>query len=490
MTEGFADEPAGRVVIDSRRVEPGVVFVALRGERVDGHDYAAGAVEAGAAAVIVEREVAGVPSERQLVVDDAVAALGRMASAWRERLAEAECWVIGVVGSNGKTSTRRLIWGLLNGRHVRRPAADALTADPATWTMSALMGTEAEASFNNHLGVPLTLLNASCEDDFVVCEIGTNAPGEIDALSRIARPDAVVLTSIGAEHLEGFGSVGGVAREEGAVIEHVREHGIVVADDEAWALVREAVPSTALDGRVMAVGKSGVIRSKGLEAIEEGLLFEIVTNTGAPEWVQPLAGEGWHVPLHGAWAAKASVMGLVVGRWLGVDSTQLRHGLAGVTGMPGRMERLEFSTGGPEPIIVWHDAYNANPDSMVAALDHVEKLGGSPWRLVLGDMLELGEATAEEHDRVHQRVESMRRREMIASAAWVGDAMGGPSDDAAVWAIADGIEPGERVLLKGSRGMRLERVVERLTARWGEPRSSLDALGMGGPMPGGVVLGR
>ncbi|MEO0964788.1 MAG: UDP-N-acetylmuramoyl-tripeptide--D-alanyl-D-alanine ligase [Planctomycetota bacterium] len=482
-------EAVAGVVIDSRRVEPGCVFVALRGERVDGHDHAAGAIEAGAVVAIVERAVEGVPRERQIVVEDAIAALGAMAAAWRDRLAEAECWVVAVVGSNGKTSTRHLIWGLLNGRRVRRPAADAATDNPASWSMGMLAGTEAEASFNNHLGVPLTLLNASCADDFVVCEIGTNAPGEIEALSRVVRPDAVVMTSIGAEHLEGFGNIAGVVREEGSVMAHVREHGLIVIDDEAWAMIREALPGVSIDGRVLVVGKTGVIRPKSVEPTDEGVVFDVATNEAAPAWIEPLAGEGWFAPLHGRWAPKSAVMGLVVGRWLGVDATQLRHGLAAVTGMAGRMERLEFTTD-REPIVVWHDAYNANPDSVVAALDYVEALRGSPWLLVMGDMLELGHASANEHDKVHQRVESMRRRLMIERVAWVGDWMGGPSDDASVAAIAAGIGPGDRVLLKGSRGMRLERVVAGLSARWGEPRSSVEGLGTAGASAVGVVIDR
>jgi UDP-N-acetylmuramoyl-tripeptide--D-alanyl-D-alanine ligase len=187
-------------------------------------------------------------------------------------------------------------------------------------------------------------------------------------------------------------------------------------------------------------------------------------------------------------------MALVVGRWLGVDATQLRHGLAAATGMPGRMERLVFDAvasaagraGASRPghaggrgrsIVVWHDAYNANPDSMAAALDHVERVGGERWVLVLGDMLELGEASSAEHAAVRRRVAAMQRQGLVKRVAWVGEAMGGPADGAAMRAIAEAVEPGEVVLLKGSRAMRLERVVAGLVERWGEPGSSVDGPG-------------
>ncbi|MEM6333460.1 MAG: UDP-N-acetylmuramoyl-tripeptide--D-alanyl-D-alanine ligase [Planctomycetota bacterium] len=499
-TRGLSAELAGvevgGVVIDSRAVVPGVVFVALPGERTDGHDHVAAALAAGALAAVVERAVEGVPADRLIVVDDAIAALARLADAYRDRLAAGGCKVIAVVGSNGKTSTRHTIFGLLNGRHVRRPtelAAEQSADDPATWAMRPLVGTEAQASFNNAIGVPVTLLNARGGDDYVVCEIGTNAPGETDALARLVRPDAVVLTSIGAEHLEGFGDLAGVAREEAAVLDHLRDGGVVVADAAAWSAVVDAVPGAAERGlAVVTVGEAGALQTRNAEFVEDGVVFDLAVGDAGDALLGALVGVGWFVPQYGAWSAGSAAMALVVGRWLGVDATQLRHGLAAAVGMPRRMERLVFG-GRAGEVVVWDDAYNANPDSMRHALDHVERLGrGGPSKrrerlvVVLGDMLELGAGSAAEHAAARARVAGLIERGVVDAAHWVGERMGGAADDGAIEAIVASIEPGDEVVLKASRDTRLVRVVEGLRTRFGVPASSVDGLGTGS----GVVLGR
>ena len=203
-----ANAVAAGVSIDTRTLRAGEVFVAIRGERFDGHDYVKRALSAGgAAAAVVDRsdfasdEVGG----PVLLVDDAVMALQRWASAWREELAEAGCRVIAVAGSNGKTTTRHLIHRVL--------------------THAGLEGTQSPKSFNNHLGVPLTLLAASPGHAFAVVEIGTNHPGEVATLAKRVRPDAAVVVSLGREHLEHFGSLAAVEREELSLLDHVREGG-------------------------------------------------------------------------------------------------------------------------------------------------------------------------------------------------------------------------------------------------------------------------
>ncbi|MEO0587650.1 MAG: Mur ligase family protein [Planctomycetota bacterium] len=356
-----------------------------------------------------------------------------------------------------------------------------------------LIGTEAKASFNNAIGVPVTLLNAQGGDDYVVCEIGTNAPGEIEALARLVRPDAVVLTSIGAEHLEGFGDLAGVAREEAAVLDHLRDGGVVIAAAAAWRAVVEAVPGAAERGlAVITVGDAGALRPVNAEFMDDGVVFDLAVGGAGDALLGGLAGEGWFVPQHGAWSAGSAAMALVVGRWLGVDATQLRHGLAAAVGMPRRMERLVFG-GRPRQVVVWDDAYNANPDSMRHALDHVERLGrgrrserGGRLVVVLGDMLELGATSEAEHAAVRERVAGLMKRGVVDAAHWVGPLMGGAADDGAIEAIVGAIEPGDEVVLKASRDTRLVRVLAGLAERFGAPASSVDGLGSGS----GVVLGR
>ena len=192
---------------DTREIQPGQAYLAIKGDQFDGQDFIDKAFEAGAALAIVSAEPATShqPPAPLLQVDDTIQALQDLARAYRAELKAGGCKVIGIAGSNGKTTTRHLIHHVL--------------------THAGLKGTQSPKSFNNHLGVPLTLLSALPGDDFVACEIGTNHPGEIDFLSAIARPDIAVITSIGEEHLEFFGDLENVAQEELSIIPHVMPSG-------------------------------------------------------------------------------------------------------------------------------------------------------------------------------------------------------------------------------------------------------------------------
>jgi len=227
-----ADARLAGVSIDSRTIRPGEVFVALPGERFDGHDFLERAAEAGAAILIVEEEAAvdrGVMPDgcAILQVQDTYATLRQLGRAYRGWLAAHNVTVIAVTGSNGKTTTRHLIHAACSAK---------------------LSGTQSPKSFNNHIGVPLTLLAASVEDDFVVVEIGTNHPGEVAALGELVRPDAAVITSVGEEHMAFFGTLEAVAVEEASIGRFVRPGGFVVTPSSPY-LSSELMEGQLLEGQ-------------------------------------------------------------------------------------------------------------------------------------------------------------------------------------------------------------------------------------------------
>lgn len=383
------DAPLLGVSIDTRTIEPMQVFVAIGGEHHDGHEFVGDALHRGATFAIVQRDVAG-PA---LAVNDTVKALQKLASAWREELADHGCKVIAVTGSSGKTTTRQLIHHALGARFT---------------------GTQSPKSFNNHLGVPLTLLGARREHDFVVAEVGSNHPGEIAQLAEILRPDAAVITTIGEAHIGNFGSRRAIEKEKRSLYRFVRDGGLKVEPD--------LEPQEKLVGRL------------------------------------PVPGE------HMKRNAQAAVE---VARWMGVSDAAIAERLASAPAVEGRLQRLRF-----HGLSVIHDAYNANPDSIRAALDVLMSLPAERRVLVLGDMLELGEHSAAAHRRVGAQFREQRRPGDLlitigpeAKLAGGEHVFGSWSDDLPQ-RIAGLLEVGDLVLLKGSRAGRLERLLPAIERRF------------------------
>jgi len=431
--------------MDSRAVRPGQVFVALKGEHTDGHRFIADAAAAGASMAIVALgapiQPAPPPGFRVVPVPDVIAALARLASAYRDTLTRT--LVVAVTGSAGKTTTTRLI------------AAALAALGP---------GSHPARSFNNALGVPLTVLNASPQDAFLICEVGTSAPGEIDALARIVRPDVAVITSIGRAHAEFLGSVGGVAREKSALLRHIRGPrplALVPSPCAPLDPFLADIPHLRRFGRDPAAD----VRLGRVEMLPEGLRFEVASPGGSDGWFSiPLLGE------HNAMNALAAV---AVARHAGLSDPDIRRGLAAARGPAMRLERSRING-----IDVINDAYNANPESMRAAIDTLAALpipAGARRVLVLGDMLELGDQSAPAHAEVMRHVASRSQALFLVCA--LGPAMARAAatamlgvelarepdpDDAAVNRIAALLQPRDLVLLKGSRGMRVERVVHAL----------------------------
>ncbi len=441
--------------IDSRDLRAGTAFVAIRGEQHDGHDYVVAALRAGACMAVAQQAPQGAADAGPLLlVEDSVVAVQRAASVWRDRLAGGGTRVIAVTGSNGKTTTRHLIHTLLSTRG---------------------RGTQSPRSFNNHLGLPLTLLGARPGDDFVVVEIGTNHPGEIAPLARIARPDVAVITNIGTAHLGNFADQEAIAREKSELLCHLAAGGVAVlpADDRFLPTLRAAVArgtSTVLFGR----GDQADVRiDSEVETRGAGLRF-------------PVSGCGdIHLPLPGLHNALNAAAAMAVARVMALPCDVWPAALARVTAVPMRSQTLRYGSK-DRPMTVVHDAYNANPDSMRAALDtlvHLDPMDGGRRVAVLGDMLELGAHSEHRHAELAQRVAALAGQihEVVMIGKLSRDAaepirrqlgdehvlVTGPWSEDLPRRVAARLAPGDVVLLKASRGLGLERLLPAIEERFG-----------------------
>ena len=417
-----------RVGTDTRRVEAGDLFVALRGERFDAHDFLHAAGHA--AAAIVEREPADAPPGLPLiVVPDARRALGDLARHHRRSLTNTT--VIAVAGSNGKTGTKRLIHTALSG---------------------TLHGTASPASFNNDVGVPLSLLPVDSADDYVVIECGTNAPGEVAYLSGVCGPDVAVVTSIGEEHLEGLGDLDGVRRENAAITTGMNANGVLFLNGDDAGL-RDACRDF-----------TGEIITFGFDAENDLPVSGVACDAGGTRFT--LGGHDWRVPLLGRHNATNAAAAIAVARHLGVADDAIAEGLATAEPPPMRMQVRK--AGG---VTIVNDAYNANPASMRAALGTLRDLlpeaaASTDGRrvAVLGDMLELGDRSEHYHREVGGHLEDLGLLARVGPLAAGIDAacetLTYPDAAAAADDLPRHLRPGDVVLLKASRGVRLEVVAD------------------------------
>jgi UDP-N-acetylmuramoyl-tripeptide--D-alanyl-D-alanine ligase len=450
---------------DSRKPSAGKAFLALRGERFDGHDFLPQAIASGCPLVIVDKDpVPAITSGGVLRVADTASALLKLAHAYRRALESTK--VIGVAGSNGKTTTVRLIDSILS---------------------FSLRGTSSPKSFNNAVGLPLTILSARRSDQYLLCEAGTNAPGELALLSSILEPEIGVVTSIGREHLEGFGTLRSVLEEEASLFKDLRHGGIAVLSADAPGLV-EAVKNLA--GRSLATiitfgfSETADVRIVDAESRLEGVRF---TLNDRSRFFVPLAG------LHNASNAAAAI---AVGRRLGLPNDSIESALASAKGPEMRMERSDIAG-----VHFINDAYNANPESMIAAADVAREAFRQfkPRRrvLILGDMLELGAASSSLHAEIAEVFASRVSPDVVILIGSSFSAFASPAfANAQVHAFPDLsdnrdavvarlLAPGDMVLLKGSRGMGLERVLncfERLSGPPAEPKPVPNA-SASGPRP-------
>ena len=431
------------VCTNSKEVRAGSLFIALCGERFDGHDFLAEAAAAGAVAALVEKPPAvAVPGIHLLQVRDTYAALGSLAKFVRQQM---RAKVIAVAGSNGKTGTKLLIDAALRGK---------------------LRGSASPKSYNNRVGVPLTILPADPGQDYLVLEIGTNHPGEIAALTDISRPDIAVITNAGAEHLEGLGDLAGVRRENASIINGLGPEGLLVVNGDDAALLAAVSPYS---GRRITFGfkTSNDLFATESRCDETGVRFKLNGRREA------------FVPLLGAHTACNALAAVAVGRRLGLPEEDLLAGLAHATGPDMRLQLQRFGA-----VTVLNDAYNANPSSMRAALETLAALATAGRRVaVLGDMLELGPASEQWHREIGVLAATAAvRADLLVcvgpQSRWTANAardaglspeavLHYPDTAAAAAGLGSLLRSGDLVLLKASRGTKLEIVGKAIMERFG-----------------------
>ncbi len=429
-----ANESFAAIATDTRTLHAGELFVALKGGKFDGHRFIEDALGAGASgAVVDQRDACALP---QIYVKNTRRALGALARFWRDRF---ELPVIGVTGSNGKTTVKEMLAAIL------RLAAPVLAT---------------EGNFNNDIGVPLTLLRLSADHQAAVIEIGANHFGEIACLTSLTRPTIGLITNAGAAHLEGFGSVDGVAQAKAELIAGLGADAtaIINADDDYCDRWR----SLAGDRKIITFGvaKDADIRSEAIVPAgrdpDAALRFNLVCAAGSRDIE---LGVGGRHNVVNALAAAAAAMAA------GSNLDDVAKGLRRAQEIGGRLNVIELAS----DIRIVDDTYNANPASLKAAMEFVGDLGGRAW-LVLGDMGELGDGAAKIHEECGRSARAMGFERLFTAGPLAGKAASCFGDGAEAYAEVDdliapvcrAVEPGVIVLIKASRLMHLETVVAAL----------------------------
>ena len=411
------------IVSDSRKARPGCLFAALPGTHFDGHDFADAAVTLGASALLLERLLEN--DAPQLIVDDVLQALGKIAALLRNRL---DPEVIGITGSNGKTTVKEMVASIL------RLEGEVLAT---------------QGNFNNELGLPLSLFELEEKHRYAVLEMGASKSGDIGYLAQIARPDIGLVNNIASAHLEGFGSEEGVARTKGELFASLPSSGWAVMNaDEPWLDIWREM-NTAGNTITFGAGAGSDVR------VEENKNGGRI-NTPDGSFDLQLALPGGHNLIN---AAAATAIALA----LGINMEIIRQGLERVEPVPGRLNLLHTAAGWT----VIDDTYNANPASLYSALQVLARIPGEPW-LVLGDMKELGTDSSKMHREVGENARVMGVRRLLATGEMsmhTVDAFGPGAEhfgsrDGLIEALCRDIRPGVNCLVKGSRSMGMESVVE------------------------------
>lgn len=437
---GAPDTQVRRVCTDSRQAQPGDLFFALMGERFDGHNFLGEVASKQVSAVVVNRTKApaGQLNCAMIGVENTRQALGRLAGRYRD---DFKIPLIVVGGSNGKTTTKELIASVLRQKLA------------TLWS---------EASFNNDVGVPLTLLNLERRHAAAVLEAGTNHPGELAPLVRLSQPQYGVLTNIGREHLEFFGDVDGVAQEEGWLAELLPSSGKLFIDgDNEWtpAIVKRTRAGVVRVG----FGEHNEWRADYAFLDESGMTFQMLSSRSE------FNGE-YRINLLGRHQVLNALFAIAVGAELGLTPEEVRAGLAACR--PSKM-RLQIREA--KGIRILDDSYNANADSMLAALQILHDLPCAGRRVaVLGDMAELGGSSAAAHREVGRCAAELGVNRFIAVGQWahtmaqeayaagLKDVIEFADVPSVVAVIMNLVQPGDVVLLKASRATGLESVGEAL----------------------------
>jgi UDP-N-acetylmuramoyl-tripeptide--D-alanyl-D-alanine ligase len=429
---------------DTRKIGNGQLFIALAGERFDAHDFLPTAVAAGAAALLVSRREAVPAGANAVLVADTRLALGTLAAAWRQRFGAVR--LIGLTGSNGKTTTKEMIASILQAAFGE-----------------AVLATQ--GNLNNDIGLPLTLLGLTDQHRAAVIEMGMNHPGEISYLTQIARPDVALITNAQRAHLEGMGTLDEVAQEKGSIFTGLGAQGIAVINaDDAYARYWQdlAAPHAfcrfGLTGSNATNGNGDDLDVQGSVALH-GLDNLLTLKHGNEEAQIALQIPGKHNARNAVAAAAACLAA-------GISFAAVAEGLKNFSGVRGRLQKRAGRNGA----IILDDTYNANPDSVRAGIDVLASNIGKTV-LVLGDMGEVGEGGAQYHDEVGgyakqhgiDRLYTFGTASQQASRNFGDGAYHFEQLDDLIPILTDELTPDTTVLVKGSRFMRMERVADALS---------------------------
>ncbi|WP_028561621.1 UDP-N-acetylmuramoyl-tripeptide--D-alanyl-D-alanine ligase [Paenibacillus pinihumi] len=438
------------VSTDSRRIEAGRLFVPLQGDNFDGHDYAREAWERGAAGVLwqadhpVPEQFAGWPL---VLVPDTLAALQQLAAAYRREL---PVKVIGITGSNGKTTTKDMVAAVL---------------------ATVFRVHKTAGNLNNHIGLPLTILEMAADTEAAVLEMGMSGFGEIELLSQIAQPDAAIITNIGDAHLLQLGSREGIAKAKLEIASGLKSGGLLVFNGDE-PLLHEGIVRlqgmASFEALSFGVQAGNDWRAEGIRVTADSSSFSL--RCGDASLDEALSG--LHIPVPGSHNVTNASAAIAAGVRLGVPVSRIAGALSSLRISGMRIEAVRAANGA----VVLNDAYNANPTAVRAAVDLVEQLKGfhTKW-LVLGDMLELGPEEAELHRQIgayiHQGKadrlltlgpQSERTAEGAAEALGVGSVRHFADKAGLIALLQAELRPDDLVLVKGSRGMKMEQIVHAL----------------------------
>lgn len=426
---------------DSRAIMPGMLFVALKGDKFDGHDYVQSALDQGAAAALVDTAFAAAhPALPLVAVADTRIALGQLAAHWRSRF---HAPLLGITGSNGKTTVKEMCAAILR----------------ADFGQNAVLATS--GNLNNDIGLPLTLLKLRSTHHAAVIEMGMNHPGEIAYLTGIAKPTVALVNNAQRAHLAGLGNLAEVARAKGEIFAGLPRDGVAVinADDAHASLWRELIGGR----RILSFGFGAAADVRGewqASHVNEGFGGQLALTT-------PQGNAALHLPIPGEHNARNALAAAAVCLAAGIPLAPIVRGLEHFTNVNGRLQRKA----GLQGATVIDDSYNANPDSMRAAIDVLATLPGRRI-FVMGDMGEVGETAGQLHSEIGGYAKSQGVDSLLAvgemSVAAVHDFDGGGQHfshiEALVKALKPQMTPETTVLVKGSRFMRMERVVAQIVA--------------------------
>ena len=448
---GDLRRPFSGVSIDSRNISAGEAFVAIAGDIHDGHTFTSNIVDQGVRGLVISRHKAkqmpiaawNTNDVVCIAVEDTTRALGDIAAFNRLR---SQASVVAITGSNGKTTTRRITTAVLDRQY------DTLTA---------------AGNFNNEIGLPLTLLELSTGHQWAVLELGTNNPGEIARLTEICSPDIGILTNIGPAHLEGLGSIEGVMQEKGELLKSLGPGGkaILNADDPR---VIQLASNTKAEVILYGLSREATIRAEDVNETKDTISFTLI-----------FAGESISVHLNspGRFMVSNALAAAAVGHQIGLSCRAVKTGIEAFKPISGRMNIKHMSG----DIHFIDDTYNANPESMKAAFATLNTMrAGARGVIVIGDMLELGYQAQSLHRKVGGRAARSGISRLYAYGEFAAEVTAGahaegmqPTDtfegthDEIVGDLKKWLQPGDWLLVKGSRGMAMEKVVRKLE-EWGE----------------------